>query len=250
MKWIKVATDLPNDEKIQIIEAMPNGDTYIVIWFKLLCVAGKLNSNGAITINDKPINADSLSILLHRPVDVVKEAVNLFIDYGMVDWDRETGVIYISNWQKYQSMEEIAKEQNRQRQARYRARNKVINNAMDNVTVTPETCKAIVDYLNKKAGTEYDHKQQETILLINARITEGYSAKDFETVIDKKCAEWLETEFAQYLRPSTLFGKKFESYLKAPAAAPKRKNKRGSMYSAEGASFDISKYEKDSLFND
>ena len=45
---------------------------------------------------------------------------------------------------------------------------------------------------------------------------EGFTVEDFKTVIDKKCADWLTTDFEQYLRPSTLFGTKFESYLNAP----------------------------------
>ena len=107
----------------------------------------------------------------------------------------------------------------------------------------------IVAYLNKKAGTNYAFNEKNTIELINARMKEGYTVADFEKMIDNKCADWLGTEWAKYLRPSTLFGEKFESYLKAPAPAAK-KNKRGSMYSTEGASFDISKYENSSLFDD
>ena len=40
-------------------------------------------------------------------------------------------------------------------------------------------------------------------------------------MIDKKCSEWLGTDMEQYLRPQTLFGTKFESYLNAPSKARK-----------------------------
>jgi hypothetical protein len=46
-------------------------------------------------------------------------------------------------------------------------------------------------------------------------MAEGYSVDDFITVIDKKCLDWLNTDYEQYLRPETLFGTKFESYLNA-----------------------------------
>ncbi len=79
-----------------------------------------------------------------------------------------------------------------------------------------ETYKTIISYLNEKAGTSYKASSKKTQSCINARIEEGFTIEDFKTVIDKKCADWLTTEFEQYLRPSTLFGTKFESYLNAP----------------------------------
>jgi len=72
----------------------------------------------------------------------------------------------------------------------------------------------IVDYLNQKTGSEYKHTTKKTRRLIRARWNEGFKFKDFITVIDKKCDEWLnDKEMVKYLRPVTLFGTKFESYL-------------------------------------
>ena len=72
---------------------------------------------------------------------------------------------------------------------------------------------AVVDYLNEKAGTHYRAGVSKTQSLIKARANEGFTEADFRTVIDKKCADWIGTEYEQYLRPQTLFGTKFESYL-------------------------------------
>lgn len=72
---------------------------------------------------------------------------------------------------------------------------------------------AVVDYLNEKAGTHYRAGVAKTQALIKARAKEGFTEADFRTVIDKKCADWVGTEYEQYLRPQTLFGTKFESYL-------------------------------------
>nr|DAM00103.1 MAG TPA: hypothetical protein [Caudoviricetes sp.] len=73
---------------------------------------------------------------------------------------------------------------------------------------------AIVQHLNKMAGTNYRHTTKKTQQLIKARFKEGFTAEDFKTVIDKKTNEWLSSpHFAKYLRPETLFGTKFESYL-------------------------------------
>ncbi|MBE6608147.1 MAG: replication protein [Ruminococcaceae bacterium] len=76
---------------------------------------------------------------------------------------------------------------------------------------------AIVDRLNDKAGTNYKATTKATKAHINARLSEGFTFDDFVVVIDKKVAEWAtDTKMAQYLRPETLFGTKFESYLNAP----------------------------------
>lgn len=72
---------------------------------------------------------------------------------------------------------------------------------------------AVVDYLNERAGTHYRAGVAKTQSLIKARAKEGFTEADFRTVIDKKCADWIGTEYEQYLRPQTLFGTKFESYL-------------------------------------
>jgi uncharacterized phage protein (TIGR02220 family) len=102
---------------------------------------------------------------------------------------------------------------------------RLVENREDNIlsssdeqdTSKSETYKTIITYLNEKAGTNYKPTSRKTQNCINARIEEGFTVEDFKTVIDKKCAEWLTTDFEQYLRPSTLFGTKFESYLNAPS---------------------------------
>lgn len=76
--------------------------------------------------------------------------------------------------------------------------------------------KDIIDYLNFKAGTSFRSTSKATQTLIHARLADGFTLDDFKMVIDKKCAEWIGTDFAQYLRPATLFGTKFEGYLNAP----------------------------------
>lgn len=76
--------------------------------------------------------------------------------------------------------------------------------------------KAILDYLNAKAKTNYRHTTKKTQKLIKARLSEGFTVDDFYSVIDKKVAEWKLTEFEKFLRPETLFGTKFEGYLQQP----------------------------------
>ena len=71
----------------------------------------------------------------------------------------------------------------------------------------------VIDYLNKKANTNYRASTKNTQNFINARVSEGYTVEDFKKVIDSKSKEWLNTDFEKYLRPTTFFGTKFENYL-------------------------------------
>ena len=74
--------------------------------------------------------------------------------------------------------------------------------------------KDIVEYLNLKTNSNYKHATEATVKIINARLKEGYTLEDFKTVIDKKTKQWLNDEkMSNFLRPLTLFGTKFESYL-------------------------------------
>ena len=73
--------------------------------------------------------------------------------------------------------------------------------------------KEITEYLNNRTGANYRHTTNKTKDLIKARYNEGFTLDDFKIVIDKKCVEWMNTDMQKYLRPETLFGTKFESYL-------------------------------------
>ena len=73
--------------------------------------------------------------------------------------------------------------------------------------------KEIIDYLNLKANTNYKYTTKKTKDCIKARFNEGFTLEDFKLVIDNKTNEWINTEMEKYLRPETLFGNKFESYL-------------------------------------
>lgn len=93
-----------------------------------------------------------------------------------------------------------------------------IDNSSINNNILNNIYSSVIDYLNEKTertGKEkYSSTSTKTQKLIKARLREKYELEDFKTVIDKKCKEWLGTDMEKYLRPETLFGSKFESYLK------------------------------------
>lgn len=84
---------------------------------------------------------------------------------------------------------------------------------IDNLEDNLEIYKAVIDYLNAKAGTHYKASSKPTRQHIHARLTEGFKVEDFMRVVDNMWTEWRGTEWEKYLRPSTLFGSKFENYL-------------------------------------
>lgn len=75
----------------------------------------------------------------------------------------------------------------------------------------------IIDYLNLKIDAHYKSTTQKTKDSIKARFNEGFTLEDFKKVIDKMTMEWKDSnKMKVYLRPETLFGTKFESYLNRP----------------------------------
>lgn len=114
VKWIKIVTDIFDDEKILLIESMPESDGIIVIWFKLLCLAGKQNNNGILMLNDKlPYTDEMLAHIFRRPLNTVRLALNIFEQYGMVEIIDNT--ITIPNWGKHQQQDKLEKRREYQR---------------------------------------------------------------------------------------------------------------------------------------
>ena len=94
----------------------------------------------------------------------------------------------------------------------------------------PSVTEDIVNHLNSVTGSSYRSTTSKTRKLIAARLAEGFTADDFKKVITKKAEEWTGTDMAQYLRPETLFGTKFEGYLNQPKV---RNSKRSNLSRAE-----------------
>ena len=126
VKWIKIVTDIFDDEKILLIESMPESDGIIVIWFKILCLAGKINNCGVLTMNDRiAYTEEMLAQVFRRPLNTVRLALKTFEQFGMIEIVNDT--IIIPNWEKHQNIEgmERVKEQTRKRVREYRERQRI-----------------------------------------------------------------------------------------------------------------------------
>jgi predicted phage replisome organizer/uncharacterized phage protein (TIGR02220 family) len=111
VKWIKVTTDIFDDEKILLIESMPERDSLIVIWFKLLCMAGKQNNSGVFMLNDRIAYTDEmLSTIFRRPLNTIRLALQTFEQFGMIEIIDH--VITIPNWGKHQNLDQLETKKN------------------------------------------------------------------------------------------------------------------------------------------
>ena len=114
VKWIKITTDIFDDEKMLIIDGLPDRDGIIVIWFKLLCLAGKQNNGGVFIMNDKIAYTDEmLAAIFRRPLNTVRLALNTFQQFGMIEIIDD--VITIPNWPKHQTLDAYEKRKERDR---------------------------------------------------------------------------------------------------------------------------------------
>lgn len=245
VKWIQIVTDIFDDEKMCAIESMPDGWSIEIVWFKILCLAGRCNCHGFLIINDKlPYTDEMLSKTFRMDIGIVQRALDVFQSLDMIEVVDNSYMV--SNWLAYQSgsLEDL-KEKHRIRQKRYRENQKklklglnkdsdvmrdVTGDVSSSISISLSNKKEIkdsnyiteiVNYLNTATGKNFKSTTDKTKRCIQARLGEGFTLDDFKTVIDIKCKQWLKDErMSAYLRPETLFGTKFEGYLNE---APKKK---------------------------
>lgn len=127
VKWIKIVTDIFDDEKMLLIESLPAADSIIVVWFKLLCLAGKNNNSGVFIFNDRiPYTDEMLATIFRRDLHTVRLALKTFEEFGMIEVI--DNVITIPNWDKHQTLDayERQKEKDRLKKREQRRKQKML----------------------------------------------------------------------------------------------------------------------------
>lgn len=137
VKWIKIAVDIFDNRKIKQIESMPDGESLLIIWFKLLCLAGNVNDGGLIYLTKEiPYTDEMLATQFNKPLANVRLALKTFEAFGMIEIINN--MILLSSWEKYQNTDKLAemREKNRERQKRYynRQKEKLITAPNENKT--------------------------------------------------------------------------------------------------------------------
>lgn len=126
VKWIKITTDVFDDEKILLIESLPDSYAIITVWFKLLCLAGKQNNSGVFIMGQMPYTDKMLATIFRMKESTVTMALQTFEQFGMIEII--DGVITIPNWGKHQNLDQLEnkKQYMRNYMKEYRGKQKLL----------------------------------------------------------------------------------------------------------------------------
>ncbi len=194
VKWIKIVTDVFDNRKIRQIELMPDSDAILVIWFKILCLAGTINESGMLLLTrDIPYNDEMLANQFNRPINTIRLALDTFRKFGMIE--TTNNILCVSNWEKYQNIETLDKirEQTRLRVAKHREQRKIANSEVCNVTVTQ--CNATEEDKKENKNKNKNKNKEPPYPLTEF---------DFSNPLQEKVQEWLtyKTEKKDTYKPT------------------------------------------------
>ena len=163
VKWIKITTDIFDDEKILLIESLPDSYAIITVWFKLLCLAGKQNNSGVFMMGRIAYTDKMLATIFRMKETTVTMALHTFQQFGMVEI--VDGVITIPNWGKHQSLDayEKRKERDRLYQAERRAAQRALaegNKSADSSSDTSSDIALLDKDIDKEEDKELDNKKE------------------------------------------------------------------------------------------
>ena len=219
-KWFKLWCSAVHDPSLDNLSIADFGR-----WAKLGAVIKEQGTAGKIIIKHP---ARMMCAVMQ--VDSFNDLINCINKLPNINVSSETleSVSYLiefRNWAKYQdnlSTERVRKfrdkntqmkhpkkrGEEKRREEKRREEKRVIENTVE---------EEIISTLNSVCNANYKCSSKRTIELIRTRLKEGFTVDNFKTVIDKKYAEWgQDSKMATFLRPETLFGNKFESYLNQP----------------------------------
>lgn len=162
VKWIKIVTDIFDDEKMLLIESLPSADSIIVVWFKLLCLAGKNNNSGVFMLNERIAYTDEmLATIFRKDVNTVRFALKTFADFGMIEII--DNVITIPNWGKHQTLDAYEKRKERDRiyQKEKRAKQKLLIKSSDESAEKSSDVVALEEEKEKEEDKNKNNKKKK-----------------------------------------------------------------------------------------
>ena len=192
VKWIKIVTDVFDDEKMLLIESLPSADSIIVIWFKLLCLAGKNNNSGVFMLNERIAYTDEmLATIFRRDVNTVRLALKTFEMYGMIEVIND--VITIPNWSKHQTLDQLEerKEYMKDYMKKYRQKQKALSEGKVN---SKANSKANVNSLEEEREEDKKEiKNKKEIENICRQLSSSWTSNGYgtlnKTLLDKLLAD-------------------------------------------------------------
>ena len=190
VKWIKIVTDIFDDEKILMIESMPEGDSIIVIWFKLLCLAGKQNNSGVFMMGRIAYTDEMFSTIFRRPLNTVRLALKTFESFGMIEIVSDT--VTIPNWGKHQSLDayEKRKERDRLYQAQKRAAQRaLLEKSSDASADTSADVASLEEDIEEDIDKDKKKSVRETTHTLFERLLPDYA---ISPMLADKLREWFK----------------------------------------------------------
>ncbi|MFR3288008.1 phage replisome organizer N-terminal domain-containing protein [Enterococcus casseliflavus] len=171
ISWIKLKTMMFDDEKIKLIQAMPQSDAILIIWIRLLILAGKTNDEGIIYVQkNMPYTEEGLSILFNKETKTIQLALATLEEFNMIE-RIDGGFICISKWEKHQNIDgmEQIRRKNAERNRKYRERKKKEQQLLEkNAGVTSRDTTEI----DSEIDIEVDgNKDKETVTSKKAAVT-------------------------------------------------------------------------------
>ena len=160
VKWIKLATDLFEDEKILLLDTEPDADALIVLWVKLLCLAGRQNHRGIFEMsNGVAYTPEMLAMFFRRPKELVERALEIFQRYGMVAVTG--GKVSIPNWEKHQNLDALERKRQYQRNLMRERRSAAKGSPDTGAEETADACEANGDANVSPSDKNREDKKRE-----------------------------------------------------------------------------------------
>ena len=189
VKWIKITTDIFDDEKILLIESLPDAYAIITVWFKLLCLAGKQNNSGVFMMGKIAYTDKMLATIFRMKESTVTMALQTFEQFGMVEII--DGVITIPNWGKHQNLDQLEskKEYMRNYMQEYREKQKLLTGKTNCKTNSKANVSQAEEEKEEERDIDKDKKSvRETTHTIFKRLLPDYILSDD---LQAKMEEWI-----------------------------------------------------------
>lgn len=215
VKWIKIAVDMFDNRKIKQIGSMPEGDSLLLMWVQLLCLAGNVNDGGFIYLTKEiPYTDEMLATQFNKPISTVRLALKTFEQFGMIEIINN--MIFLSSWEKYQSTDRLAtiREKDRERKRRKREAEKLLP---QNSTEIPRTSMD-VPRIDIEGDIDIDKDKNKSISKKSPRHKHGeyqnvlLSDDDLEKLKSEFPADWDQRiqRLSEYMASS---GKSYKNHL-------------------------------------
>ncbi|MDW5300728.1 MAG: conserved phage C-terminal domain-containing protein [Sedimentibacter sp.] len=227
--WLKLQDDFFKQKEIKKLRKIAGGDTYTIIYLKLQLLS--LKTDGILVFEGIESNiVEELALELDEDIENVRVTWLYLEKYAVVEQINDEQFLLPKTIELIGSETSVAARVRKHRECQKMLQcNTSETNGNTEIEIDKEIEKdikiyvSVIDYLNLKCNTKYKTSSNKTKTCIDARVNENFTLEDFKTVIDKKSLEWLNTDMAKYLRPETLFGPKFESYLNQIDTKPVQK---------------------------